>query len=129
MPTTTVETPLFDPTFQRRVAKELTFWWRRHGVAPSHVVTRFRTDSGELSFLGPYSMSHPDGDDADPFAFVSCVLAEERDAEFRSAYARHVRRVLGPDIVPERVYVAIQLTDPANHFSPDDDWGTEENPR
>ena len=129
MPTTTVETPLLDPRFQRRVAKELTFWWRRHGVPPSHVVTRFRPGSAELSFLGPHPMSRTGRDDPDPFAFVLCVLAEERDPAFRSAYARHVRRVLGPDIPPGRVYVAIQPTDPANHFTPADDWGTEEDPR
>ena len=53
-----------------------------------------------------------------------CVLAADRDAAFRAAYARHVRHVLGPDIPPERVFVAIQPTNPTDHFTPAADWGT-----
>ncbi|WP_041789713.1 hypothetical protein [Microlunatus phosphovorus] len=125
MPTTTVETPLDGAPFRRRVAKDLTFWWRRHGVDPAHVVTRFLPGAADRVFLGPFPNA---GDRAEvPFAFVVCVLAADRDAAFRAAYARQVRRVLGPDIPPERVFVAMQSTDPADHFTPTSDWGTEEN--
>lgn len=123
MPTTTVETPLDQVSFRRRVAKELTFWWRRRGVDPSHVVTRFVPGAADQVYLGPFPNA---GGQADtPFAFVVCVLAADRDPAFRAAYARQVRRVLGPDIPPERVFVAVHPTDPADHFTPASPWGEE----
>jgi hypothetical protein len=117
MPTTIIATPLADRDFQRRIAKQLTFWWRRHGVPPAHVVTRFAAESGDQVFLGPYPIS---AHDDRPFAFVRCVLARDRDPAFRAACAHEIRRVLGPEIPPERVFVAIDPTDPADHFTPHD---------
>ncbi|NRQ37775.1 hypothetical protein HII36_38995 [Nonomuraea sp. NN258] len=116
MPTTIIATPLRDPAFQRRVAKQLTFWWRRHGVTPAHVVTRFADESGDQVFIGPYPLT---ARDERPFAFAQCVLAQDRDQDFRAACAAEIRRVLGPEIPPDRVFVAIHPTDPADHFTPD----------
>lgn len=129
MPTTTVETPLTDARFHRRVAKDLTFWWRRHGVDPAHVVTRFVPGAADRIYLGPYAMTHtPDGH-PEPFAFVVCVMAQDRASDLRAACARQIRRSLAPEIPPERVFVAIEPTDPADHFTPADDWGAEEDQR
>lgn len=117
MPTTIIATPLRDTAFQRRIAKQLTFWWRRHGVTPAHVVTRFAPESGDQVYLGPYPLSARDDR---PFAFAQCVLAQDREPAFRAACAREIRRALGPEIPPDRVFVVIHPTDPADHFTPHD---------
>ena len=129
MPTTTIETPVSETRFQRRVAKELSFWWRQHGVHPSHVLTRFVAGSGDRVYSGPFPLSERPGEPATPFALVGCVLSQERDAAFRREYARRIRDVLAPDIPPDRVFVSVQPTNPADHFTPADGWGDEEDPR
>jgi hypothetical protein len=123
MPTTTIETPVADPLFERRVAKELTFWWRRRGAAVNHVMTRFVEVTGERVYSGPFPLAGPHAGAAPAFAFVTCVVARDRDADFRREYARHVRAVLGPEIPADRVFVSFHPTDPADHFTPDrPDW-------
>jgi hypothetical protein len=109
MPTTTVETPVRDARFARRVAKELAFWWRRRGTDINHVITRF-VPAGEV-YSGPFPLTDR------PFALVSCVVSHERDADFKRDYAAHMRTVLGPEIPADRVFVSFYPTDPANHFT------------
>jgi hypothetical protein len=128
MPTTTIETPVADPRFERRVAKELSFWWRRRGAAVNHVMTRFVEVTGARVYSGPFPMSGPTPGDAPAFAFVSCVVAHDRDTRFKQEYARHVRAVLGPEVPADRVFVSFHPTDPADHFTPGGSaWGTETN--
>src|SRR5436309_10766264 len=112
MPTTTIETPVDDVRYHRRVAKELSFWWRREGVDVNHVITRFVPLAGERVYSGPFPLSGP------PYALVHCVVSAERDGAFKRGYARHVRSVLGPEIPPDRVFVSFQPTDPTDHFTP-----------
>ncbi|HTI23693.1 MAG TPA: hypothetical protein VL652_22035 [Kutzneria sp.] len=113
MPTTIIATPVRDTAFQRRVAKQLTFWWRRHGIAPAEVITRF--ERADHVFLGPFPISTRDDR---PYAFVDCVVGQDRDAEFRAACAAEIRRVLEPEIPPDRTFIAIHRADPADHFAP-----------
>ena len=124
MPTTTIETTVTDPRFERRVAKELSFWWRRRGAAVNHVMTRFVTVTGERVYSGPFPMC---GTTLAPaFAFVSCVVAHDRDPRFKQEYARHVRAVLGPEVPADRVFVSFYPTDPADHFTPGSTaWGND----
>ena len=70
MPTTTIETPVSETRFQRRVAKELSFWWRQQGVHPSHVLTRFVATTGDRVYSGPFPLSGRPGEPAAPFALV-----------------------------------------------------------
>ena len=49
---------------------------------------------------------------------MTCVLSHERDGDFKRAYARHLRDVLGPDVPADRVFVSFCPTDPADHFTP-----------
>jgi hypothetical protein len=128
MPTTTIETPLRDVRFERRVAKQLCFWWRRHGTDPSHVMTRFLPATGDLVYSGPFPLSAGNGGQHVPFALVGCVMSQERDAGFRREYARFLRGALAPEIPPDRVFVSIQPTDPADHFTPASTWPDEEHP-
>ncbi|MGC9665120.1 hypothetical protein ACNTMW_01030 [Planosporangium sp. 12N6] len=126
MPTTTIETPVADPRFARRVAKELAFWWRRHGVDVNHAVTRFVDLPGDRVFSGPFPLAGRPGEPAPAFAFVTCVLSRDRDAGFRRGYARHLRDVLAPEIPADRVFVSFQPTDPADHLTPGSPaWDTE----
>lgn len=118
MPTTTIETPLADTAFERRVAKQLSFWWRRHGADINHVITRFVPLAGERVYSGPFPMAGHPGVPDRPFAMVRCEVSHERDASFKAAYAETIRSLLAPEIPAERVFVAIQPTDPANHFTP-----------
>jgi hypothetical protein len=115
MPTTTIETPLTDARFERRVAKELSFWWRRQGTDIRHVLTRFVTLAGDRLYSGPLPMSTV-GDR--PFAVVSCVVSHHRDEGFKRAYARQVREVLAPEVPADRVFVSFRPTDPDDHFAP-----------
>jgi hypothetical protein len=115
MPTTIIATPVRDQALQRRIAKQLFFWWRRHGVAPADVITRFTATPADQVFLGPYPISARDDR---PFAFVDCVLGHDREPAFRAACAAEIRRVLAPDIPPDRTFVAIHPADPADHFAP-----------
>jgi hypothetical protein len=112
MPTTTIETPVADPQFERRVAKDLSFWWRRKGASINHVMTRFVALRGDRFYSGPFPLGSP------AFAVVNCVVAHDRNAGFRREYARHLRAVLGPEIPPDRVFVSFHGTDPADHFMP-----------
>jgi hypothetical protein len=120
MPTTTIETPLTDARFERRVAKELSFWWRRQGTDIRHVLTRFITLSGDRVYSGPLPMAIGGGDPTPPpaFALVSCLVSHRRDESFKRDYARHVRAVLGPEVPADRVFVSFRATDPADHFTP-----------
>jgi hypothetical protein len=113
MPTTTIETPVADPRFQRRVAKELSFWWRRQGVDVNHAMTRFVPLPGERVYSGPFPLSGPEA-----FAFVSCLVARDRDGRFKRQYAEHVRAVLAPEVPADRVFVSFYPTDPNDHFIP-----------
>jgi hypothetical protein len=121
MPTTLIETPLTDGLFEREVAKNLSFWWQRQGVHPSHVITRFTTLSADRVYSGPFPFSHSAAVPAAAFAFVTCTLSEERDADFRLRYATEVRRLLRERVPPDRIVIAIQPTDPRNHFTPGSD--------
>src|SRR4051812_1120581 len=113
MPTTIIATLVQDPGFHRRVAKQLTFWWRRHGVTPAEVITRF--ERAEHVFLGPFPISTRDDR---PFAFVDCTVGQDRDPAFRAACAAEIRRVLEPEIPADRTFIAIHRADPADHFAP-----------
>jgi hypothetical protein len=113
MPTTTIETTVADPAFQRRVAKELSFWWRRQGVPINHAITRFVRVPGEAVFSGPFPLA-----EVPPFALVNCVLSRDREPSFRRSYAVTVRAALGPDVPADRVFVSFHPTDPADHFVP-----------
>ena len=95
---------------------------RRSGTATFSAACR-RDGTGVLWFVDGHHWS------ADVVCHELAHLATDsgHDAAFRAAYARQVRRVLGPDIPPERVFVAMQSTDPADHLTPTSDWGTEEN--
>jgi hypothetical protein len=111
MPTMIVESTLADPTAQRRVAKQLSFWWRAHGVDVNHVITRFVAVVDGTVYSGPFPLPAP-------FALVTCVVSEQRDADFRDRYAQAVRSALAPDIPPERVLLSFQPVDPALHYPP-----------
>jgi len=115
MPTTTIETPLADARFERRVAKSLTFWWRRQGTDVRHVMTRFVRLDGDRLYSGPLPISTAGGE---AFAVVTCLISHQRDAAFKRAYARHVRAVLAPEVPADRVFVSFRPTDPADHFTP-----------
>jgi hypothetical protein len=118
MPTTTIETSLSDPAFERRVAKELSFWWRRQGTDIRHVITRFVGLDGDRVYSGPFPLNGCPGDNALPFAFVSCVVSRSRDGWFKRAYACQVRSSLAPQIPEDRVLVSFYPVDPADHFIP-----------
>ncbi|HSV64845.1 MAG TPA: hypothetical protein VLJ59_02915 [Mycobacteriales bacterium] len=111
MPTTTIELPMADPRLERRVAKELSLWWRRRGVDVNHVITRFATLPADRVYSGPFPL-------AGSFALVSCLVSRDRDHSFKRDYAHAVRAVLGPRIPPDRVFVSFHPTDPADHFTP-----------
>jgi hypothetical protein len=117
MPTTTIETPVDSPRFRRRIAKELSFWWRLQGTDINHVITRFVLVTDESVYSGPFPLTGPAGAHR-PFALVTCVVAASRGDDFRRSYAHAVRAALGPDITPDRVFVSFQPTDPAHHFAP-----------
>lgn len=115
MPTTTIETPLTDARFERRVAKALSFWWRRQGTDIRHVLTRFVMLTGDHLYCGPLPMSTV----ADtPFAVVSCVVSQHRGEAFKREYARQVRAALAPEVPADRVFVSFRPTDPDDHFTP-----------
>ncbi len=116
MPTTTIESTVTGVGVRRRVAKDLSMWWRRQGADINHVLTRFLPVADESVYSGPFPLA---GSPVSPFALVSCVLSVERDAEFRRAYVTAVRTALAPEIPPDRVFVSFQPTDPALHFGPD----------
>ncbi|MFD0822981.1 hypothetical protein ACFQ0D_32715 [Micromonospora zhanjiangensis] len=118
MPTTTIETTVADPRFRRRIAKELSFWWRRQGTDINHVITRFVPLPGETVYSGPFPLDGPPGAPTRPDALVAGVLAAGRGPQFRRAYAFAVRAALGPEVPPDRVFVSFQPTDPADHFTP-----------
>jgi hypothetical protein len=126
MPTTTIATPLTDPRFHRRVAKQLSFWWRGHGADLNHVITRFVPTPDGSVYSGPFPLAGLPDRPAAPFALVSCVLAQQRSAGFKREYARRVREVVGPEVPPDRVFVSFYPSDPADHFTPDSSAWTAE---
>jgi hypothetical protein len=111
MPTTIIESTLADAAAHRRIAKELSFWWRRQGTEINHVMTRFVTVAPGALFSGAYPLPAP-------FASVTCVVSVERDAEFRDRYADAVRAALAPDIPADRILLSFQPVDPALHYAP-----------
>lgn len=113
MPTTTVRCTALDVAQKRRIAKELAFWWRGVGVDITHAITQFDEVAPDSVFSGPMPLS-----DA-PFAFVTCVVAADRDTELKAAYAEQVRRSLAAVVPAHRVFVSFQPTDPRDHFVPD----------
>lgn len=124
MPTTTIETPLTDGAFERRVAKQLSFWWRRQGTDIRHVITKFSVVPAGRIYSGPFPMQGRPDEPVAAFAFVSCVVSCHRDHEFKRRYARIVRETLGPQIPADRVFVSFYPTDPADHFTPGaTSWG------
>ncbi|GAA2591939.1 hypothetical protein GCM10010435_83300 [Winogradskya consettensis] len=109
MPTTTIESTPLDTPVQRRIAKRLTFWWRRHGVDVNHVLTVFRP--APALYSGPFPLPGP-------FALVTCVVAADRTAQFRREYAHAVRDALTPDLPAQAVFLSFHPTDPTDHFGP-----------
>lgn len=126
MPTTRIEMPVRDQEFERRVAKELSFWWRRHGADIRHVITRFQTLDCDRVYSGPYPMSGQPEASRAPFAFVSCVLSQSRDVTFKTEYARQVRSSLAARIPANRVLVSFYPVNPADHFAPGEPSGEPE---
>jgi hypothetical protein len=123
VPTTTIESTLRDAAAQRRVAKQLSFWWRRRGVHINHVLTLFRPAGIVGLYSGPFPLTGP-------YALVTCVLAATREPGFRQDYAFAVRDALAPDIAADQVFVAFQPTDPDDHFGPHTpDWSAGTHPR
>ncbi|MFF1611587.1 hypothetical protein ACFVYA_27700 [Amycolatopsis sp. NPDC058278] len=110
MPTTIVRCPELDEPHRRRIAKELTFFWRRAGVTPAHVITRFEPPGSVYS--GPFPLELP-------YAFVSCVVAQDRDDEFKAGYAEQLRRSFAALVPAERVFVSFFPTDPRDHYVPE----------
>ncbi|MER5865158.1 hypothetical protein [Kitasatospora sp. NPDC002040] len=133
MPTTKIETPLADPLFEREVAKQLSFWWRRQGVGFDHVLTRFAELSGDRVFSGPFPLGGSGAQTGEPgsqlFALVTCVVSRERDHAFRRSYALAVRALLATRIPADRIFVSFDPVDPADHFTPGTAWAepSEEN--
>lgn len=126
MPTTTIETPLSNDAFERRVAKQLSLWWRRQGLDIRHAITKFVVLRANRVYSGPFPMSGPPDEPAAAFAFVSCVVSRHRGHEFRRQYAHVVRVTLGPEIPADRVFVSFYPTEPADHFTPGaSTWGDE----
>lgn len=120
MPTTTVVSPAIALPQRRRIAKELAFWWRRAGVDINHAITRFTEVDADTVYSGPLPM------DGAPFAFVHCVVAADRDTEFKARYVAQVRRSLAEIAPAARVFVSFQPTDPNDHFVAVGDDPTEE---
>jgi hypothetical protein len=120
MPTTTVLCPAIALPQKRRIAKELAFWWRRAGVDVNHAITRFTETAADSVYSGPLPMTGA------PFAFVHCVVAADRDTEFKARYAAQVRQSLAEIAPAERVFVSFQPTDPTDHFVAVRDDPTEE---
>lgn len=110
MPTTVVHCPDLDEPHRCRIAKELTFFWRRAAVPPAHVITRF--ESPGAVFSGPFPLERP-------YAFVSCVVARDRDDAFKAGYAEQLRRSLAALVPAERVFVSFFPTDPRDHYVPE----------
>ena len=88
----------------------------RHGVPLAHSIVRFLAASDADVFTGPYSFATlVDGEPA-TFAFVTCRVAETRDGAFRRALATVIADSLAPAVALERLFIAFDPVDPANHF-------------
>jgi hypothetical protein len=115
MPELIVETNLEPVAAKRRLAKAVAVFMQREGIPLAHSIVRFRHADESEVFSGPYPFATIADDDDGPFAFVTCRIARTRDAGFKRALATVVQEALVPPVALERLFVAFEPVDPANH--------------
>jgi hypothetical protein len=115
MPLIEIATSRGDIADRRRVARGLSLWFARRGVALGHVIVRFERLESESVFSGPYPLvtQSPDGDGADA-ALVTCAIAHDRPRAFRQALGQEIRALLAP-VPPARILIAFRGVDRDSH--------------
>jgi hypothetical protein len=116
VPELIVETNLELVTAKRRLAKAVAVFMHREGVPLAHSIVRFRHTSDAEVFSGPYPFATVADGEEGAFAFVTCRIARTRGADFRQALATVVADALVPPVALERLFVAFEPVDPANHY-------------
>lgn len=116
MPEVIVETNVDSAEPKRRLAKAVAVFMHREGVPIAHSIVIFRHLAAEEVFSGPYPFAKTADGERDRFAFVTCRVAETRDEEFKRALATVIADSLVPPVAPERLFVAFDPVDPANHY-------------
>jgi hypothetical protein len=114
MPTITIDTPTPRPARRRAIAVRLTRWLADRGVDPAHVVVRFVDTGGDTVFTGAMPVDAlPHGEDALPFASVSCCVGPDRDERFRDELADEIASALRVTEDTPFVYIEFRPTAPS----------------
>lgn len=113
MPTILIESPPLRPRDRRAIALRLTRWLTDRGVEPHRAIVKF-TDAAPGSVLsGGLPLGSPDADGvASGFAWVTCCIGPDRDADFREALAEQIRDALDPAGESALCYIEFRPTRP-----------------
>ncbi|MGC4805378.1 hypothetical protein [Micromonospora sp. DT233] len=110
-----MESTVADVRTQRAFARAVSTSLRREGIDINHVITKFLLADGQRVFSGPFPLGGVDGTSSG-FAFVTCVVGQHRDSQFRSRLAATIVAALDPAVPPDRIFIRFDLTDPALHL-------------
>jgi hypothetical protein len=115
VPTITFELSVQDPRVHRRIAKTVSLWLHQQGVDLNHVLTKFLVLGPESAYSGPFPLAGT-APEKHGFAFVRCVVSDDRGPGFRLALAAEITASLQPEVRPDRVFVHFDLIDPELHL-------------